>query len=263
MQIHAERAQPDEEGSFTGLMLFYNCQHVAWRLTQTAGQMASLTLSGAQLFYCTSYALLRRGIVSKLEPDTTILPTGAAQAFFQIMPSIARWLAADYGNAVSLLEQPTPLQRWRMVGGWLRQSPQLHQELARRTGISWALDPAWPTMWDRFWQQTEQEYAARMLFYLSPLRLLVVPVAHPGASDKHALALLRKRLADDRSTRGWTIPPAEIYLYEEALADWLLRPLLAGSWFARLAQMLQQAQAAQHSGNHATSPADLSQKEIE
>ena len=179
------------------------------------------------------------------------------------MPSIARWLAADYVNAVNLLEQPTPLQRWRMVGGWLRQSPQLHQELARRTGMSWALHPAWPTIWERFWQQTEQEYAARMLIYLSPQRLLVVPVAHPGASDRNALALLRKRLADDRSTRGWTIPSPEIYLYEEALIDWLLRPLLAGIWVARLAQMLQQAQAAQHSSNHTTSPADLSQKEIE
>ena len=174
MQPHTKRAQPDEEGSFTGLMLFYNCQHVAWRLTQAAkGPIAPL--SGAQLFYCTGYALLRRGIVSELEPDTTLLPTAAAQAFFfQIMPSIARWLAADYGNAVNL-RQPTPLQRWRMVGGWLRQSPQLHQELARRSGMSWALDPAWPTIWERFWQQTEQEYAA-------PHALLSQPAAAAGGS---------------------------------------------------------------------------------
>lgn len=234
-----KRKRPGKQGSFNGLELFSISGHLARRLRH-ASRGRGRRLNGAQFFYYTHYALLRRGIVPEVWPDTVILPRAVAETFLQVMPQIAFRLRVDFWRAVRLLKDPAPLLRWRRVGAWLKNAPELHHALEQLTGVSWQREPAWPLLWQRFWRQTEREYAARMFTYLRPQRLLVVVVAHPDDDEKRALERLRQRLADDRATRSWTIPPPEVYLFEQSLVEWVLRPLLAGEWAAQLCLLLQQ-----------------------
>jgi hypothetical protein len=200
-----------------------------------------LFAKGAQRFYFTRLALLRRQPSLRIELDEVKLPVAATSLFLQTLPTVAERLSLDFKRGLSILAAPTPLLRWREVGAWLMIAPEFHQTLEHLTGSAWHTKAAWPRGWERFWQETEQEYAARMSVYLRPARLRVTVVAHAGASAEEALAMLRRRLAQDRAL-GLSVPHPEAYLYDEPLIDWVTRPLLAGEWIARLVQMLEQAQ---------------------
>lgn len=222
-----------------GVQLF----HASQRLVQqhSVSRDDKLFSKGAQRFYFTRLALLRCQPSLRIELDEVKLPVAATSLFLQTLPTVAGRLSLDFTRGLSILAEPTPLLRWRAVGAWLMNAPEFHQTLERLAGTAWHTKAAWPRGWERFWQETEQAYAARMSVYLRPARLRVTVVAHADASAEEALAMLRRRLAQDRAA-GLSVAHPEAYLYDEPLIDWVTRPLLAGEWIARLIEMLNQAQ---------------------
>ena len=177
-----------------------------------------------------------------VRPDETLLPTAVTRLFLQTMPIVAARLSVDFRRGIAILSQPNPLLRWRMVGSWLVQAPEFLHALEHLTGVAWHMTNAWPRAWCCFWQETEQEYAARMFAYLRPERLRITAVAPPNESPRKALMLLRECLRQDH-LHGVGVPPPETYLYDEPLIDWIMRPLLAGAWIERLATLLTQSGA--------------------
>lgn len=222
-----------------GVQLFHASQRLVRQRSVSLDDR--LCSQGAQDFYFTRLALLRCQPSLRIELDEVKLPVAATSLFLQTLPSVAERLSLDFPRGLSIVAQPTPLLRWRAVGAWLMNAPEFHQTLERLSGTAWHAKAAWPRVWERFWQETEQVYAARMAVHLRPAQLRVTVVAHADASAEEALAMLRRRLAQDQAA-GLSLPHPEAYLYDEPLIDWVTRPLLAGEWIIRLIEMLNQAQ---------------------
>jgi hypothetical protein len=183
--------------------------------------------SGARIFYFTCLSLLRQGVLPAVEPDITVLPDKVVQQFVHEAPKIAARLAIDFGRALRLLKRPEP-HLWRFLANSdglrpfdLRWAPEHMQ------GTWLMLNRTWRQFWVRYWKATIQARRNEILQVLRSDQLLVTIVARSSDADVAALALLRERLARDHLI--WkSIPPAEVYLYDEPLADWLLRPVLTG-----------------------------------
>ncbi len=236
MLLSSEDSQIDDLPSFTGVQLFHRCQLLAHQLAPSSS--GKLSPSGARIFYFTRLVLLRRACPVRVAPDEVLLPPHVTSLFLQTIPMVAERLSVDFVRGLDLLAQPTSLLRWRAVGAWLRIAPEVRFALERVTGCAWQETNALPDVWERFWQETEQEYTARMSIFLRPERLRVTVVARPSDRADTALKLLRERLTQDQRS-GLATPFPEAYLYDEPLIDWLIRTLAASTWFIQLGEILQ------------------------
>ncbi len=228
---------PARPGGFTGEHLFWFCQRLAeTRYPPRSGQ--GKRPSGALIFYFTRLALLRLFPGAVIEPDATPMPLLLGQRFQALAPEIARRLALDYKRVIRLR---TPSQRIAELQRFLRlplTPPRLSWTPAHHVGIYAALHRKLGDLWKTYWRLATLDHVKLLLPRLSPAYLLVTPVAQPALPGKAALELLRQRLADDKSAHTWDVPLPGMYLYDEPLADWLLRWLFSGPLFLDLCQIL-------------------------
>lgn len=180
--------------------------------------------------------LLGQGEVPAILPDQRVLPRHVVKAFLQEAPRIAEQLAVDFPRATCLLKSPGHQLQEILASGSLSGMPELGWAKEIR-GIEALAQETWRNLWEACWHQAEGEHLARLFAVLRSGRLLVTPVARPQDSTQMALRLLWDCLLQD-TRRGWDNPPAEMYLYDEPLEDWLVRPLLSGQWLLRLCQVL-------------------------
>lgn len=191
----------------TGHDLFRSSRALARQCKQRfPGQ--PLLPSGARIWYYTLRLLLVRDALPEVNPDEAVLPAPVIERFLQAAPRVAEWLVSEYPLAVRLR---AALERTRRPMSLDGRSGELQQLWERLVGTSW--------------RGTNQDQLARLLALLRSDRLCVAPVARPDDSPPVALRLLRAQLAQD-AERGWQVPSAEAYLYDEPLEGWLLRSLL-------------------------------------
>jgi len=194
--------------------------------------------SGVRTAYFTRLAAIRQGLIPAIEPEALSLSALQARRFLALARQITRRLAVDFKRAALLLEEPQAQARRFLKRHALLAPPELTWAPEHLVGIAQPLRRRWRSLWQAPWQQAEQEHLARLWPLLRPDRLLVTQVAPAGASDADAREKLRKRLERDRQERPWQVPSPEMFLYEESLENWLLRPLLSGQWLFRLCQAL-------------------------
>jgi hypothetical protein len=226
-------------GDTTGEDLFAWVQRLAER-TYPPTQGRGIPPSGARIFYITCLALRRQDPQAVIAPDANLVLPPLAQRFRALAPDIARHLATDFKRAVRLLDQKqSPAEARRLLRSHaLRTAPSLTWASEHLEGIAEPLRQLWQTLWSACWQQAEAAHLKRLRLRLLEEFLLVTPVAGASAKRKAALKLLRQQLEDDNTYRPWRIPPAAAHLYEEPLTEWVLRPLLSGTWLMRLCQAL-------------------------
>ncbi len=216
----------------SGLELFFACQTFAKRYYRSS-QGQAMRPGGARIFYYTRLRLLRLGVLPAVEPTTTELPEEVVQRFLQEAPNIAARLAADFGQAMRLYQQPEQqLQRLLAASPFL-QPPEVHWAPEHMRGSRHQLYQSWRQFWEHYWNTLVQDHREELLKMLRPDRLPVVVVARPSDSPEKALAYLQERIAVDQN-RWPSGPPEEVYLYDEPLAEWLLRPFLTGSQLLHL-----------------------------
>ncbi len=250
MPGNASRPVSGAKGSgstVSGAELLRRVQRLA-RRSFRATQGRAMPPSGARIFYYTRLVLLRRGVLPSIEPDEQPLGLPLAEQFLETAPHIARQLATDFKRAIRFVAQPREQGRSFLTNHPLRRAPELAWAPEHLAGISRPLRQLWQALWNTAWSQGEREHLARLLPLLNEGRLLVTAVAPLGANDRAALRLLNGQLALDRQRQeqrmradmghAWPPPVADVYLYDEPLDDWLLRPLLSARWLFRLCQAL-------------------------
>ncbi|HEY7357446.1 MAG TPA: hypothetical protein VH590_13300, partial [Ktedonobacterales bacterium] len=193
-----------------------------------------------RVYYYTILALLRQHPLALIDLLSAGLPLHLEQRFVDLAPRVARHLALDFKRASRLLQSDHPaeealhlLSRHPLV-----MAPRLNWMPDHLEGIHKPLLRCWQRLWSACWQQAAPNHLGCLEQIIGTSRLLIAPVAPGSLPGKAALQQLRQQWEQDRQEHAWVIPPPIVFLYEEPLTDWLVRPLLSGKWFFRLCQAL-------------------------
>lgn len=242
-EVHREESTlkrlSDLVSELSGEALFWRCQRLAERrYPATSGQ--AMLPSGARIFYFTRLALLRQEPLEKIELDENPLPTAQVRGFLELAPGIAKRLAEDYKHALRLLDpKQSDMEMRRLLrSDSLVMAPRLSWASEHLVGIYELLRQRWQALWRAYWRRAESGHLEKLRSGLYTDSLLVTSVAPPAMTGKTALKKLHQQLEQDRMKQAWVIPPPDMYLYDEPLDDWLMRPLLSGKLFFELCQVL-------------------------
>ncbi|HEY7355338.1 MAG TPA: hypothetical protein VH590_02695, partial [Ktedonobacterales bacterium] len=197
--------------------------------------------SFVRVYYYTILALLRQHPLALIGLLSAGLPLSLEQRFVDLAPSVARHLALDFKRASRLLQSDHPAEEaLRLLSRHpLVMAPRLNWMPEHLEGmLHKPLLQCWQQLWSACWQQAAPDNLGCLAQIVQPSRLLIAPVAPGSLPGQAALQHLRKQWEQDRQEHAWVIPPPTVFLYDEPLTDWLLRPLLSGKWFFRLCQAL-------------------------
>lgn len=207
----------EQKQAYTGTHLFWYCQSLA-RQCKRRFPGKPLLPSGARILYYTRRLLLAHGVLPEVNPDAVLLPEHVVQRFLQDASLVAERLVTDYPCAVGVRAAREAMLQHLLSGNPLPSTLSLIGTSAHRIGSHGEAQQLWGTCAGA----ASQEHLARLLARARPDRLLVAPVARPDDPPQVALHLLRDQLAQDVE-RGWQVPSAGAYLYDEPLEAWLLR----------------------------------------
>ncbi len=216
----------------SGLACFFISQTLAQKVMHQ-NPLQPLLPSGARVFYYTSLALKRQGIVERVEPSASELPRVVIDAFLATAPNVARGLGWYFDAAVRLRD--APISEGAKL---LAANEGFTRAAGDGKGEREAHLPPEPLITHSAFQYRNQLTTPAILLAAEvrqffAARLSVVPVARPQDTVLVALRLLRAQLGQDAACT-MRVFYDEQYLYEEPLTTWLGRIIQEHPWVKEL-----------------------------